>query len=137
MKAAVFVLASLIAGSAFAAPTELTCRRIDPVNPNAEKIFGSLKLKMKLPDTAMAAPGDLVKQKIDVTFQEGERIITKKTSFISRAGVLSASILYGEDFGAGNFNLYWDYDAHEIVAVIVVSSDGPMNVDIQRCAGSK
>ncbi len=131
MKSGVFALATLIALSAQAAPVELSCRPIE--TKWGEMLFKSMKLKMELPATNASAPGDFKEQAITATFREFDRIVTKVAPFKLRGGVLVGSVLYGEDFGAGNFSLFWDYDAKEVVAVITVSTDGPMTVDVQRC----
>jgi hypothetical protein len=131
MKAALFTVLTLAATSGFAA--QLTCQRVDKPNRGSEKIFDQLSMKIELPDVSKSAPGQLPSQKVALTFNEMGKVVTKTAKFRQRGDALVGSVLYGEDFGAGNMSLFWDYDSKEVVAVIVVSSDGPMNVDLQRC----
>jgi hypothetical protein len=134
MKIALIALSLFTSFAAHAGAVNLTCRREASSKTASEKLFNGLKLKMQLPDTTSVAPGDFTTQKIAVTFEEGSQVVTRTKTFKVANDTLNASIAYGEDFGAGEFNLFWDYDAKEVVAVIVVSSDGPMNVDVQRCS---
>ena len=133
MKSVFAILAVIFVSTlAQAKPVELKCRSIE-----GKSMLENLTLTMEPADTenGSVAPGYLRSQKIVVKYVDGSELTTKTVSMKQLGGdnILKGSFELGYDFGSANLLLVDDYDNSEIVAVVQVSTDGPITVETHRC----
>jgi len=134
MKNFLFALLAIISTNAFAAPETLSCRSLDKMPE-----FELTAIKVELPNTEEAMPGAWSSQTVELFWKsEDEQLnITDKVDMrltkLGYSDVLNGAFDIGEDFGGINMSLIYDYDNNEIVAILDISTDGPVTMNIYRC----
>lgn len=134
MKSILFAIAMLLVSPIVNAKTvELQC---SPVEAGGT-MFESLKLKLQSPDDkgGSIAPGEWMSQKISLSYGSASDAVKLQVPMKQLDGenILKGGFEVGNDFGTANLLLVYDYDNENVVAVIQVSTDGPITVETQRC----
>lgn len=132
MKAFMTVAVLFLAAVAQAKPVELKCRSVE-----GSTVLEAMTLTLEMPDdqNGTVAPGDWMSQTVTVKYGAGNDRVRLRApmTLIDGSNLLRGGFRIGADFGSANMVLAHDYDNEEVVALLQVSTDGPITVETHRC----
>ncbi len=126
-----FSLVTLAATLSFAAPAQktLSCTALD-----ANPFLKNVSITMTEADETKQYPGVLSSQEITFSSEEtSEMKLKMKLKELGNTEALVGSFDIGSDFGSATLSLLDDADRDEVIALLDVSTDGPMQKDLYRC----
>jgi len=131
----VFSVLTVAASLSFAAGAQktLSCTALD-----SDVFFKNVSIKMQTADKSSQYPGAVSSQVIGFSADDQKELkLAMKLKDLGNTEALVGSFDIGSDFGSATVSLLDDADRDQVIALIDVSTDGPIQKDIYRCKESK